>query len=45
VRAVVLRPAVTRDDGGGGMRWPKLMVETVCAVAKADGGGDVRACG
>jgi hypothetical protein len=45
VRAVVLCPAVTRDDGGGGLRWLKLMVEAVCTVAKADGGGDVRACG
>jgi hypothetical protein len=46
VRAEVLRPTVTGADGGGGMQWPELMVESACVVAGANGGGgSVHACG
>jgi hypothetical protein len=40
----VLRPAVIGADGEGGMQWPELMVETA-AVAGANSGGDIHACG
>jgi hypothetical protein len=31
--------------GGGSLQWSELMVEAACAVASADSGGDIRACG
>jgi hypothetical protein len=45
MRAVVLRPRVTRADGGGSLWWPELMVEVACAVYGVDGGGGVHAYG
>jgi hypothetical protein len=45
VQAVVFRPVVTGADGGGDVRWPELMLEVACMVARADGGGGVHACG
>jgi hypothetical protein len=30
VQAVVLRCVVTRADGGGGLWWPKPMIEATC---------------
>jgi hypothetical protein len=35
----VLRPTMTGADGGGGLRWPELMVEAACVVVGANGGG------
>jgi hypothetical protein len=45
VRVVVLHPAMIRVDGGGGLRWPVLIVEAAYAGARADGGGGICACG
>jgi hypothetical protein len=36
VRAAVLQPAVSRVDGGGGLRWPESMV--VAAFMHVGGG-------
>jgi hypothetical protein len=41
----MLWPTVTGADGGGDLWWPELMLEADCAMAGADGGGGVRACG
>jgi hypothetical protein len=45
VQVAVLRPVVTGADGGGGLWWPELMVETVYVVDEVDGGDGIHACG